>query len=268
MSVMNIEDRHREKSKIVDSHFHLLEMAEKGIDTESFLSGFGDCFTAGIDIGIMPSDLEKRLQRFVYPKKCFKSSGLYPAAVEDTALEKEKHLLERQAENRQIDAIGEAGLDWHWNYGSHSEQMDLFRWQLELADNTGLPLIVHNRLADREIADLISGYAGTTKLIFHCYSSDNDFLQKMLRYDCYFSYSGNVTYKKSGNIREAMKNTPQDRLLFETDSPYLAPVPKRGEINRPENVRFVYEFASDFLGINLSELILRVEKNFNGLFTF
>ena len=263
---MEETDLSDKSKKLIDSHFHLLEMAEKGVDTDAFLKNFERSFSYGIDIGTTASDFAQRTAKFTYPAGLKKSAGLYPDNVENTDLAADKILLQEIIESGQADALGEAGMDWHWNYGSRKEQIDLFVWQAELAASHGLPLIVHNRLADSEILNVFRDLHYSGPIIIHCYSSEPDFMKKMLDYDCYFSFSGNVTYKKSDTIRQTLKQTPVERLLFETDSPYLSPAPHRGKINTPLNVSHVYCFAAELLAVSEAELAERTEENFKRLF--
>ena len=187
----------------IDTHFHLLVMEKKGLDTSEFLTKFSNSFESGMDIGVMPADFEIRKRKYSYPENLKKTSGLYPGAVEEHQLDEQKKLLEKQAENGEIDAVGEAGLDWHWNYGSKESQIGLFCWQLELAEKFRLPLVIHNREADAEMLDIFMGYKPDIPLILHCYSSDSDFAGKVMDFNTYFSFSGNITYKNAENIREA-----------------------------------------------------------------
>jgi TatD DNase family protein len=256
-----------EKLPFIDSHFHLLEMEKKNININDILHLFSDILSFGIDIGIKPSDFKTRIQKYTYPANILKSSGLYPGLVESPDLAKEKEILQLQLDNNQIDAIGEAGLDWHWDYGTRDNQIQLFAWQAELAQTYGIPLIVHNRLADDDLADVFTSLAYKGKILLHCYSGNLELMNKMLHFDCYFSFAGNITYKKSDSIRKTLIQLPKDRILFETDSPYLSPVPLRGKNNIPENVALVYEFAAGQLDISLPELAAITERNFKKLFT-
>lgn len=250
-----------------DTHFHLLEMEKKGIDCGLFLKNFSRIFESGMDIGIMPSDLEKRIIRYVYPDNLKKTSGIYPGAVENRDLNEQKELLEKQSNAGKIDAIGEAGLDWHWNYGTRDDQINLFCWQLELAESCKLPLVIHNREADSEMLEIFESLKPAIPLILHCYSSDRSFAEKALKYNCFFSFSGNITYKNAENIREACSIIPVDRLLTETDSPYLAPVPHRGKTNTPPYVEYVINKIAEIKKIDQKDLEKAVSLNFRSLFS-
>lgn len=250
--------------RYVDTHFHLLEMKKKKVNTSGFLNKFEVNFISGIDVGIMPSDLPERLKKFQYPAGLKISSGLNPGAVENKNLKEEKNLLVGQLSS--IDAIGETGLDWHWNYGSKKEQIDLFSWQLAIAEEHHLPVIIHSRNADDDMLKVLGQAKLSIPLIMHCYSSGPEILDELLSLNCFISFSGNVTYKQAVNIQEALDKTPLNRILMETDSPYLSPVPLRGKLNSPLNIEHTYKYAAERKNISVDELIKHVDTNVKTIF--
>ena len=251
---------------LIDSHFHLLELLNKGVDCPTVLKNLNDSFYSGIDVGIMPSDLEKRKPFHEISPHIKKSSGIYPSGLESGPLAEEEKLLVWQIENNEIDAIGEIGLDWHWNYGSKDGQLDLFAKQLDMAEKFNLPVIIHNRLADLEVLETINRINPRTPLIFHCFSSGPGLIKKLAKFNSYFSFCGNLTYKNSNEIRESIKAAGLDRILLETDSPYLSPMPLRGKLNTPDNVFIVYKFASELLDLHCDELGEIIKNNFLTIF--
>lgn len=183
--------------------------------------------------------------------------------------------------NRKIIAIGECGLDHHWNPSGvdgrceddfdqemYLAEKELFSMQLEYAKELNLPIIVHSRDAFEDTYDCIKNSGWNTGII-HCYSYGAEEARKFLDLGWYISFSGGVTYTKKSKM-EAMKElltlVPEDRILLETDSPYLAPVPLRGTLNTPLNVEYTYKFIAQIRGTDQEKLSETVDKNIKELF--
>ena len=169
-------------------------------------------------------------------------------------------------EDKGICAVGEIGLDYYWKYGTREKQLFIFESQMQLAHELNLPVLIHNREADTDTADVISRLCPPKSGIIHCFSGNEQLMHTALDNGFYISFAGNLTFKNAQNLRDRLKEVPLDRLLFETDSPYLTPVPHRGQPNRPDYVVHVYECASQVLGIPFEELATRVLQNFRTLF--
>ncbi len=149
-------------------------------------------------------------------------------------------------------AVGETGLDYYRDYAPHADQQRLFEAQLELARDAGKPVVVHTRAADADTAARLSAHDGT--VVLHCFSSPG-LLQPALEHGWYVSFAGNVTYKNAYDLRAAAREVPGDRLLAETDSPYLAAQPVRGRRNEPAFVMHTYAFLSELRGEDVRETI-------------
>ena len=158
--------------------------------------------------------------------------GIHPHQAADEDANRLDELRELLADERAV-AVGETGLDFYRDYAPRDRQRDLFARQLELAAELGKPVVVHTRAADEETAAALEAFAGTVAL--HCFSSPG-LLAVALERGYYVSFAGNVTYPKAEELREAAREVPADRLLAETDSPYLSPQPRRGRPNEPANV--------------------------------
>ena len=246
---------------IFDSHFHLLSMLEKGMD-----SSLPEEIT-GIECGTIPDDAEKRIALVGDRRSVFLSMGAgpwctaesYPLSVDGTM-----KALEREIEKYGADAVGECGFDFHWkDYGSAEEQEKLFLYQAKKAEELSVPLIIHSRDADEMLMKHIDMINGRT--IMHCFSSGPDMMMRLLERGAYISFAGNVTYKNNKEIQEAAAECPVDRILYETDSPYLPPVPRRGELNRMENTEYTLDFLSTLRGEDREELKKNVIGNFRRL---
>ena len=171
------------------------------------------------------------------------------------------------AERREVVAIGETGLDYHYNYSPGGVQRDVFQMHVDWALRVQKPLIVHVRNADgdfKAMDDALSVFEGMGKrpeLMFHCYAGGLRYMAAMERLDAYVSIAGPVTWPKSDELRAVAAAVPEERLLCETDSPWLSPQPNRGKLNEPAYVRFVYETIAKERRIALDELACIVDRN-------
>lgn len=222
-----------------------------------------------IDIGTRPDDIETRLSLPRRNRNIAFSAGLYPELSDQPQAEIDRCFEQFRktvhARRREICAIGEFGLDFHYRFGTEEKQIALARRQIELAQELDLPLIIHTREADEAIIALFADYT-PIKGVIHCFSSGTQTAEKLLEYGFYLSFCGNLTYKNAKAIQEAARMVPLERVLFETDSPYLAPVPVRGTINTSANVEHVYRFFADLRSVPLSFLKKRVAENVQTLF--
>jgi TatD DNase family protein len=193
----------------------------------------------------------------------FAALGIHPHQAggdEASALETLRELL---ADERAV-AVGETGLDFYRDWAPHDRQRRLFRAQLELASEVEKPVVVHVRAADDEIAAELGGFRGT--VILHCFSSP-PLLDVALERGYYVSFAGNVTYPKAAALREAAARVPADRLLLETDSPYLAPQPLRGRPNEPANVVHTLAAVAEARGDAAAVLASRIDANATAAFS-
>lgn len=170
------------------------------------------------------------------------------------------------AQHPKVVGIGETGLDYHWCQGDLSWQHQRFINHIQAANLSQLPLIVHTRDAQSDTIDLLKHHQAHAGVI-HCFTENIDFAKKALDLGFYISFSGIVTFKNAQIIQEACRYVPLDRMLVETDSPYLAPVPKRGKVNEPAWVRYTAEFIANLRGIDLATLAHTTSENFYRLFT-
>jgi TatD DNase family protein len=149
-------------------------------------------------------------------------------------------------------ALGEIGLDFHWQYATLEQQERALFDQLDLAEEMEMPVVFHCREAYSRLLDLLDNRP-RLPFLFHCFSGDGDDAQRAVQLDCYFGVDGPVTYKKSSLLRETIRTLPPDRIVVETDSPYLSPEPFRGKANKPANVALVNAALASVLGITPEE---------------
>lgn len=284
-----------------DTHFHFTTMTqERNIDGTFVLEELSqrDCFFA-LDIGTKSQDLllryesiqnsinkiENQTIKDKINNMIFYSAGIWPSVEEihsrfDSVLNLEK-MINQFTNQKKIVAIGECGLDHHWNPSGEDgrckddfdqktfeAEKELFELQLKLAKQKNLPVIIHSREAFLDTLDCIKNM-GYHNGIIHCFSYGIEEARAFLDLGWYIALGGAITYTKKTKIQEMeelIKYIPQDRLLLETDAPYLAPVPFRGQVNTPVLVEHVYEYISKIINITKEELSNIVDNNIKSLF--
>jgi len=266
---------------LIDSHFHAKNIAEnEPLDTVLDKMEKSHFF-GGMDIGTTADDLAERTALLINRKNILMSAGIGPWGIQEKddnitqvdhlIKEIEKHLAlsprdtDNNLINNRIAAIGEIGLDNHWDYGPIETQQELFQLQLDLAQEMKLPIVIHTREADREMIDILQSRVFDYRGIIHCFSSSWELAQVALDKGFYISFAGPITYNKNTELRENLAKVPMDRLLLETDSSYLTPEPFRGRSNTPLNMPFIYEKASEVKKVSLSDLTNQVAQNFSNL---
>jgi TatD DNase family protein len=193
----------------------------------------------------------------------FAALGIHPHQAGGSEAERIPELAELLGHQRAV-AVGETGLDFYRDWAAPNRQRNLFAAQLELAAEHGKPVVVHNRDADSETAAALAGFDGT--VVLHCFSSP-ELLEVALERGYYVSFAGNVTYPSAEELREAARRVPADRILAETDSPYLAPVPRRGRPNEPANVVHTVAVLAQARGEDAEELATRIDANASAAFS-
>ena len=193
----------------------------------------------------------------------FAALGIHPHQAADLDSERLDELAALLAGDRAV-AIGEIGLDFYRDYAPRDRQRRLFRQQLELAGELGKPVVVHTRAAARETAAALADFGGT--VVLHCFSEPE--LQPVALERGYFvSFAGNVTYPRAEPLRDAARSVPADRLLVETDSPYLSPQPRRGRPNEPANLVHTVAALAGARGEDASSLMTRLDANATAAFS-
>lgn len=250
----------------VDSHFHILEMKRKEIDIDLFIDNWKKSFDGYlIDIGITEDDIEERLNLSASYNKIFHTVGIHPNDCHGDLNSRIK-VLENHLNSKKIVGIGETGLDFYWDKVDKSVQIEFFKAHIDLALKYNLPIIIHDREASLEIVKVLLSYNRKFRGIIHCFSSNEEYLNIYLDLGFHISYAGNVTYKKNIDLQNTVNKVPLAKLLLETDSPYLSPVPKRGKLNSPLNLEHTYSYVANKLEIETEVLIAKVNRNLKELF--
>ncbi len=253
---------------LVDSHCHL-DYPELARDLPGVLSrarnaGVGAMLT----ICTRPSGLDKVLALIADEPAIFCANGVHPhhAAAEPLYSPAE---LAAMTDHPKVVGMGETGLDYHYDNSPRDVQQASFRNHIAAARDTGLPLIVHTRDADADTIAILADEAGKGSFpgLIHCFSTSRELAEKAIEIGFYISLSGLLTFKKLQDLRDIVRDLPQDRLLVETDSPYLAPVPKRGKTNEPSYVAYTAAMLAEVCGLDAARIADVTTENFQRLFT-
>ena len=240
---------------IFDTHSHYDDEAFDE-DREEVLKalkegGIGRIVDVGAGIPSSKRALDLALSHdFVY---C--ALGVHPDEIADLNDETCAWLEKQCIEQPKCVAVGEIGLDYHWDVHSHDEQKKWFEWQLELARRVNKPVIIHSRDAAGDTADVMKACrAGEIGGVVHCYSYSAEMAREFLKMDFYFGIGGVLTYKNARKLVETVEYVPLEKIVLETDCPYLSPVPHRGERNTSLNIPFVITRMAEIKGVSEDEI--------------
>ncbi len=253
---------------IVDSHCHL-DFPALAQDLDGVMARAAD---AGVHLMVTISTRVRRFEEILKIAETYDqvycTVGTHPhnAAEEPDVTADELVAL---AGHPKVVGIGEAGLDYHYDNSPRDAQAAGFRVHIEAARRTGLPLVIHSRSAEDDTASILEDEMsrGAFKPLLHCFSSNVELAQRGLAIGAYLSMSGILTFKSAEEIRRSAALTPMDRLLVETDAPYLAPVPHRGKSNEPAYTRHTLECLAEVKGVGAGEMARATSDNFFRLFS-
>lgn len=248
----------------IDTHIHLTDDRYKNNDIHALLKANTNSIEKVITLGtsladsIAAMDLAEK-----YPDIYF-GAGVHP---HDASEFKEEQLIAFQKlyDHKKCACVGEIGLDYHYLYSPKEKQIAVFIKFLELADQYHLPVSVHSREAEREVYNILKDHQNL-KVVCHSYTGDIKTLEDLLSLGVYFSVNGMLTFKNNNNIIDIVERIPRNRLLFETDGPYLAPIPYRGKLNRPEYVSIIVEKAAEILNEKVDVLAEVTTRNAEEVF--
>ncbi|MBQ0071129.1 MAG: TatD family hydrolase [Spirochaetales bacterium] len=220
----------------------------------------------GLEIAIRGGDMAERLALRGERRDVYLSAGAGPWVLDEedfVSVEDEIARVQKDIDLYGADAIGECGFDRHWGYGTMEQQHQLFVAEAELAKKMDVPLVIHTRESDEDLLSELNELG--ERVIMHCFASNRSVMEKLLDRGAYISFAGNVTYKANTLIQESAKYCPLDRILFETDAPYLSPVPMRREPNRPEYTVYTLAFLAELKGVEKETLMEHAVENFLSL---
>lgn len=195
----------------------------------------------------------------------FCSVGVHPHDSKDYNDPMLIEQLKSHAAHPKVVALGETGLDYYYNNSDEKAQIDCFTMHLHAGTELSLPIIIHTRNADTDTLSCLDQYPNA-KGVFHCFSGSSEFAKQGLDRGLYISFSGIITFKNASELREVVKFVPLDRILVETDSPFLAPIPHRGQRNEPAFTHFVAKMVAELKNLSLEEVAEATTNNFFNLF--
>ena len=251
---------------MIDSHCHL--------DHEPLLSDLLNVIQRSKNVGIKKLlTISTSLESFSKIKEIvnkddmiYGTIGIHPHETNHNTITAEL-IIKHLKDNKKIIGIGETGLDFFYNNSDKNRQIESFREHIKASIETDVPLIIHSRNAENETFDILNEYKqNNLKILMHCFTGSKKFAQKLLTLNSFFSASGIITFKNSIDLQETFKFLPLDKVLIETDSPFLAPVPNRGKKNEPSFIDFTAKKLADIKKISKTEIIKITTNNFNNLF--
>ena len=237
---------------MIDTHTHI-NMIE-GLETSQVIS---NAIEYGVDKIIVPSaypkDIEQVMELVNNYDNVYGMLGVHPTEVKDWTddlIEK----IKEYSKNKKIVAIGEIGLDYYWDKSFNDLQKEVFIKQIKLANELNLPISIHDREAHKDTYDILKEYNKGSKIVLHCFSGSLEFAKECIKEGWYLGLGGVVTFKNAIKMKEVATNIPLEKLLIETDAPYLTPVPYRGKENQPAYVKFVAEEIAKLKNISFEEV--------------
>ncbi len=251
---------------MIDSHCHL--------DHEPLFDNLDAVIQRSKDVGIKKilticttlKSFENILTIIKKDEIIYGTFGIHPHETSNNFVTLEL-IKKNYIENEKIIGIGETGLDFFYNNSDKKTQILSFEKHIEAAIELKIPLIIHSRNAEKETFDILNNFKNyKPKILMHCFTGSKVFANKLLSLDSFFSASGIITFKNSLELQDTFKSIPLEKLLIETDSPFLAPVPNRGKKNEPSFIRYTAEKLSILKNISNELLIQKTSENFNKLF--
>ncbi len=251
---------------MIDSHCHL--------DHEPLISDLKNVIQRSKDVGIKKLltistslDSFSKIKQLIHKDEIiYGTVGIHPHESDKNAITSTQ-LAKNLLENEKIIGIGETGLDFYYNNSDRDKQILSFKEHIEASIKTKSPLIVHSRNAEKETFDILNSYKNNElKILMHCFTGSKEFSKKLLLLNTYFSASGIITFKNSLDLQDTFKSLPLEKILIETDSPFLAPVPNRGKKNEPSFIDYTAAKLAEIKEISKLKLIEITTNNFNKLF--
>ena len=255
---------------LIDSHCHLdYEPINKDLDNI-----LKKAKKAGINYLLTICTEDKSFNKILHILKkynnVFGTYGVHPHEAKFYDSLTVEKIIKNLTYDKKVIGIGETGLDFFYNHSDKNLQKESFIKDIKAAQETSKTLIVHSRSAEEETFDILSKHIKIKKfsILMHCFTGSKKFAKKLLDIGCYFSASGIITFKKSQEINEVFKFIPNDRILLETDSPYLSPEPKRGKVNEPSHLVYTLKHISKIRNDTEDNISKITSKNFFTLFNF
>ena len=251
---------------MIDSHCHL--------DQEPIFSDLKNVILRSKEVGVekilsictTKESFKKIIEIIQIDPIIYGTYGIHPHEA-DVDIVSKNEIIENVNSDKKIIAIGESGLDFYYSHSSHQQQITSFKQHIEASIELNVPIIVHSRNAEKETFDILSIYKNEKpKILMHCFTGSSEFAKRLLTLNSYFSASGIITFKNSEDLRNTFKIIPNNKLLIETDSPYLSPVPFRGKKNEPSFIKYTLEKLAEIKNNEVENIKQITNNNFNKLF--
>ncbi len=251
---------------MIDSHCHL--------DHEPLYSNISDVIKRSKENGLKKiltistnsKSFENIKEIINLDEIIYGSIGIHPHESSNDNMDK-KFIVENANKFKKIIGVGETGLDFYYENSHKDDQIKSFETHIEASIELNYPLIVHSRSAETETFDILNRYKNSDiKILMHCFTGSKEFAKKMMTLNAYFSASGIITFKNSNDLQETFKMIENDKILIETDSPFLAPIPMRGKKNEPSFIKYTLEKLSELKSKTFDELETITNDNFERLF--
>ena len=252
---------------MIDSHCHL--------DHEPLFSNINEIINRSKKIGLKKIlTISTSMKSFENIKKIIEMDDMIYGTIgihpHDSSKDKvsSNYLIENAKKHKKIIGVGETGLDFYYENSKKIDQIDSFVNHIEASITLNYPVIVHSRNAENETFEILNKYKNSNiKILMHCFTGSKLFAKKLMNLNTYFSASGIITFKNSLDLQETFKFIDKNRILIETDSPFLAPIPMRGKKNEPSFIKYTLQKLSELKSIKFNELEQITNNNFNNLFS-
>ncbi len=251
---------------MIDSHCHL--------DQEPLFNDLNQIISRSKNVGIeklltictTKDSFNKILKIVEFDPMIYGTYGIHPHETKNDKIEINT-IVNKISLNKRIIGVGETGLDFYYNNSDKESQVLSFRNHIEASLNLNIPLIIHSRNAETETYEILKDYQDKNlKILMHCFTGSYDFAEKLMKYNSFFSASGIITFKNSLDLQNTFKKIPLNKILIETDSPFLSPIPMRGKKNEPSYIKYTLNKLAQIKNMDSKKIDITTTKNFNKLF--
>ena len=252
---------------MIDSHCHL--------DHEPLFNQISEVLVRSKNAGIKKllticttnESFKKILELIKLDSMIYGTFGIHPHEANKDIVNTQM-IINNIKKDKKLIGVGESGLDFYYNHSDKDKQVLSFKSHIEASIELKIPIIVHSRNAENETFDILNSYKkNNPKILMHCFTGSKKFADRLMSFNTFFSASGIITFKNSNDLQDTFKEIPLDRLLIETDSPFLAPMPKRGKKNEPSYIKYTLEKLSELKEISSSKISDITTQNFENLFS-
>jgi len=240
------------KNYLIDTHAHIdmLEVSPEIVIQEMLSMGVNKAIIPSVEVQTLDKvvELGEKYDNF------YSMVGIFPSEAKTYNNDIELKMREL-AESKKVVAVGEIGLDYYWDKSFNDIQKEVFVKQIRMANELNLPIVVHDREAHKDTFDILKKENKTSNVLFHCFSGSVEFMRECVKEGWYIALGGVVTFKNAVKMKEVAKEVPLEKLMLETDSPYLTPVPYRGKPNKPSYVKYVAEEIAKLKDVDIETII-------------